>query len=175
VTIKRRIGVMFAALGLVALSVSPALGATLNPGSGGPGTGAECESTGVTVPDGYTLWRFTLINQVTTPQDSGPTLSVTWDTGSGQTVKTYQPLFSTDHTIYHYNAIELSSWTLVTASTDESPAGSNVNTLNLSFYCAGGPPPEVPEAPMALLLPIISMFAFGSYVLKNRRQSTQGI
>jgi len=55
--------------------------------------------------------------------------------------------------------------TLLSAST--SVDGTQ---LNLSHVCVG-PPTEVPEAPFALLLPLIALAAFGGYLLKNRRST----
>src|SRR6185436_4908279 len=51
----------------------------------------------------------------------------------------------------------------------------NTGNLNLSHVCVGSPPPEVPEAPFALLLPIVALGAIGGYFLIQRRRSSTAV
>jgi hypothetical protein len=66
-------------------------------------------------------------------------------------------------------------WTIITGETTLISFSSDVvsdGNLVLSHICAGGPPPDVPEAPIALLLPALAIVAFGSYLVINRRRVT---
>jgi hypothetical protein len=65
-------------------------------------------------------------------------------------------------------------WTL-TGGSDDIDTGALGEQLNLSHTCTGGPPPEIPEAPLAILLPLIAVATLGGYLLINRRRNASVI
>jgi hypothetical protein len=164
VTNLRRVGVAFAALALSVLAVSPALATDLfqdtpiTEAQAPAGTADEC--AGFTTA-GSTLWHFVLIGG---PTDDTTVITLTAEFTNADT----QTATGTeaDHSgTWQFNIIIPSGDTLLSASTDVDGT-----QLNLSHVCVG-PPTEVPEAPFALLLPLIALAAFGGYLLKNRRST----
>ena len=125
--------------------------------------GTECDGT--TVADGSVLWHF--VHTGTTSADLPSTLTVTFSDGSSQTVDGYV----VGSSIVMYDVTTVQGITLTSAS----DTINNDGLLNLSHTCSGGPPPTVPEAPIALLLPLMALVVFGGYLLINRRRSSSVI
>jgi hypothetical protein len=130
------------------------------------GTDEECGST--TVADGKILWHF--VHTDTTSADLPSTLTATFSDGSSQTVNGYV----NGNSIVMYDVTTVQGINLTGAS-DTIDNAATGGLLNLSHECLGGPPPEVPEAPIALLLPLAAIAVFGSYFLIIRRRSSSVI
>ena len=164
----RRPAALLAALALVLVVAAPAFAATnQNPDHvGTPWNDAaqndKCPA-GTVVADGKTLWHFVLTG---TTADSG-LLDVTFKNAAGDTI-TVNDVPSTKDAggTLHWTVITDQGLTLQSATTDAT--GDN---LNLSHICNGGPPPVIPEAPFAILLPLVALAAFGGYLLINRRRA----
>jgi hypothetical protein len=114
---------------------------------------------------GQVLWHF-IQNQVETDYSNNlgdAELSVTFTVDGASTIDAYKQSGKTLH------------WQIITGEDTLTSASSNVSSdgqLNLSHICTGGPPPEIPEAPIALLLPVMAVVAFGAYLVINRRRVT---
>lgn len=158
---------LLAALALSMLMAVPVLADTLhqtppiawNAGVVSTDDPGECE--GADLDPGQVLWHF-IQNQ--TAATSG-NLTATFTTAGTVTVANGEPFSSNT---LHWTIITGED-TLTGASTDVSSDGGQ---LNLSHICTGGPPPVIPEAPVALLLPAIALLAFGAYLFFNRRRVT---
>jgi hypothetical protein len=176
----RRIGALLAALALAAVVVSPALATGIKASqvpttaaNAPQGTTAEC--SGFT-EEGMVLWHFVLNDQGDVPAGGWGTVTLTasFDTdgdGIADATRVATDSDPVDSYIYQFEVTTPEDWVLTDASTD---FGSADATLLLSHVCFGSPPPEVPEAPLALLLPLGAMLALGGYLLKHRREATVG-
>ena len=120
------------------------------------------DCTDGTPDDGFTTWHF--IHTGTSSADLPSELTAEFDNAGVQTADG----FVNGNSIVMYNITIPSGDTLLSASDDISNDGN----LNLSHVCVGSPPPEVPEAPFALLLPIVALGAIGGYFLIQRRRSS---
>jgi hypothetical protein len=129
--------------------------------------GIECDSA--TVPDGQILWHF--IHATTDSSDLPSTLTATFSDGSTQTVDGYV----NGNSVVMYDVYTAQGVNLTGASDTAVGDGSDADLLNLSHTCTGAPPPEVPEAPIALLLPLMALAVLGGYLLIQRRRSSSVI
>lgn len=123
----------------------------------------ECEEGDV--EDGQIYWHF--VHTGTTSADLPSTLTVEFSDGSSQTVDGYV----NGNSVVMYDVYT----DLDVNLTGASDTIVNDGNLNLSHTCVGGPPPEIPEAPVALLLPLMALAVFGGYMLINRRRATSAI
>jgi hypothetical protein len=121
--------------------------------------GDEGECADADLDPGQVLWHFV---QTGVSTDSG-NLTAVFASGAVGPVANYASPGST----LHWNIIT-GETTLISFSSDVVSDGN----LVLSHICNGGPPPEIPEAPIALMLPVIAVLAFGSYLVINRRRVT---
>lgn len=161
------------ASGLLVFAIAvPALANTLNQtppiawnDAGFQGVDDECDGT--VVADGEVLWHF--VHTMTDGSDLPSTLTVTFSDASEQTVDGYSNGGENAQVMYDVTMVQGVS---LTGAEDTIVNGG---LLNLSHICAGGPPPEVPEAPVALLLPLMALFVLGGYLLIQRRRSTSVI
>jgi hypothetical protein len=174
----RRLGVVFAALALALVAVSPALATDLKDGQGGI-TDAEwvaahpdnTDCVGDTTPSGSTLWHFVLNDHGSTGQATDPvTLTAWFNDADGNPVAPYVVVAPThvDGVIYHFNVVTPEGYTLVDASTDKGSADAE---LLLSHVCIGEPGTDVPESPASALL-VLSAGLLGLFFI--RRQSIKG-
>ena len=156
-----RFAALVAALALTMLMAVPAFAADLEQDTpiawndaGFQGSADECENAGL--EPGEVLWHF-IQNQ--TSSTSG-TLTATFDIAGARVVNG-----SGNNNIHFF---------VVTGEDTLESASSNVadGKLLLSHICYGGPVPEIPEAPVALLLPAMAVLAFGAYLVINRRRVT---
>jgi hypothetical protein len=163
------------------LAVSPALAASLEQDpplyagdfQGGTAEGEEC--FGYTT-EGMILWHFILNNA-----DSGDTtitLTATFENEAGDTIIRTDdtPTEAGQSGTYHFEVETPDGYWLTGASTSgESDTEGQPASLVLSHACVGPPPPVIPEAPVALMLPLLAVAIFGLYIVRNRRQSTVGV
>ena len=107
-------------------------------------------------------------------QNPLPTLTATFVDGDDVTHEVAGEFIKTsDGTVYHFEVTTPDDYKLTGASTVDNSQGSLVQLL-LSHVCIGEPGDDVPEAPFAMLLPLIAFAAFGTYMFRNRRQATLG-
>lgn len=181
-TILRRLGVIFAALALTVLAASPALAVGLQQDpplyaddfQGDTGEGGECENY---TTEGMILWHFILNNA-----DSGDTtitLTATFENEAGDIITRTDdtPEEAGTSGTYHFYVETPDGYWLTGASTTgetDDDDGQPAN-LVLSHACVGPPPPVIPEAPVALMLPLVAAAIFGLYIVRNRRQATVGV
>jgi hypothetical protein len=173
----RRLGVVFAVLALVALTVTPAFAATINqdqvPTTAAEWTAAnpdksaeECSDPANVPPEGMARWHF-ILNGATTGQTV--TLTAQFEDGDGNPVTLTDVGDEADASgTYHFDIDTPDDYTLINATTNE--VGPSLN-LNLSHVCLGGPPVIIPEAPASILL-VLTAALVGVWFL--RRQSTLG-
>jgi hypothetical protein len=171
VTITRRIGVLVAALALVAVSVTPAFATQISQSQvpttaaefialDPEGNAAECE--GEIVASGDALWHFILTGA---PSGETITLTANFTDGEGNPVPPMTDVgeeASTSGT-YHFYITTPDDYTLVDANTDVD--GTN---LVLSHVCLGDPPVIVPEAPASALLVLSAAALLGLLLLRRR-------
>jgi hypothetical protein len=181
VTIVRRIGSLAAALFLVGAAISPVLATDIkasqvptDAASAQQGTDEECSGFD---QEGMVLWHFVLIDQGSDVPAGGwgtVTLTASFDTdndGLADTDVTATQDTPVDTYVYHFDVITPDDWVLITASTDKGGPEDTDTRLLLSHVCIGPPPPVIPEAPLALLLPLVAIGTFGFYLLRSRRAS----
>jgi hypothetical protein len=113
-------------------------------------------------PEGMTIWHF--IHTGTSSADLDSELTATFTNAGEQKADG----FVNGNSIVMYNITIPSGDTLEGAS----DTINNDGLLNLSHVCVGPPPPEVPEAPFALLLPLVALSTVGGYLLIQRRRSS---
>jgi hypothetical protein len=178
-TITRRLGILFAALAIAALGVTPALAATINqdqvPTTAAEWTAANPEKsaaacTGDDVPQaGEAKWHFILNGA-----GSGQTVTLTayFEDAEGNPVPPITAVGDeADHSgTYHFYVTTPDDYTLVNATTDET--GSSIN-LVLSHVCLGTPPVVVPEAPATALLAITAGLMGLFFVFRRRSAAAQ--
>lgn len=125
--------------------------------------GTDCDTT--VVADGMVLYHF--INTMTTGANLPDTITVTFTDADGvtQTVTADGYSNGNGHSVVMYDVTVPQGWTLVDASN-----GITVGQLNLSHICNGGPPPILPEAPIALLLPLVALGTIGGGLFVSRRR-----
>jgi hypothetical protein len=180
VTKLRRIGVIFAALTLSVVAVSPVLGVALQQDTplyaadfqGSTDPGGECENY---TTEGMILWHFILNNADS--GDSSITLTATFENEAGDVITRTDstPVEAGQSGTYHFEVETPDGYWLEGASTSgETDTEGQPASLVLSHACVGPPPPVIPEAPIALMLPLLALAVFGFYLLRNRRQSTFG-
>lgn len=119
-----------------------------------------------TVADGMTLWHF--VHSETGSDDLPSTLTATFSTAGTQEAAGYQ----NGDSVVMYDITIASGDTLIAPVSDTI---NNSGNLVLSHVCPGGPPPEVPEAPFALLLPLMALAVLGGYLLIQRRRTASVI
>ncbi|HEX5015236.1 MAG TPA: hypothetical protein VFV72_13880 [Candidatus Limnocylindrales bacterium] len=122
----------------------------------------KSDCTDGTPDDGFTTWHF--IHTGTGAGDLPSELTAEFDNAGVQKADG----FVNGSSIVMYNITIPSGDTLLSASDDIS----NDGLLNLSHVCVGSPPPEIPEAPLALLLPTALLATIGGYFLIQRRRSS---
>lgn len=171
----RRLGVIFAALALSVLAVSPALATSLNqtpPLYAGDFQGGDDEC-GEYTTEGMILWHFILTNADS--GDTSITLSATFENEAGDEITVVDDTPRETGNAYHFEVETPDGYWLTDASTtgDTDTVRPDAQ-LVLSHACVGPPPPVIPEAPLALMLPLLALAIFGFFLLKNRRQSTFG-
>ena len=149
---------------LVFMFSGAALANTLNPDHVGAtdATFPNQDCSDGDAPEGMTTWHF--VHTGTSSADLPSTLTAEFDDAGVKTAAG----FINGNSIVQYNITIPSGDTLLSAS----DTISNDGNLNLSHVCVGPPPPEIPEAPFALLLPIVALGAFGGYLLIQRRNSS---
>jgi hypothetical protein len=122
------------------------------------------------------LWHFILNNADS--GDTSITLTATFENEAGDIIT------RTDSTpdeagtsgTYHFEVETPDGYWLTGASTTgESDTDGVSASLVLSHACVGPPPPVIPEAPVALMLPLLAVAIFGLYIVRNRRHSTVGV
>lgn len=175
----RRFGLIFGALTLSLMAVSPALATDLNQDTpivagdyqGDPLTDCKDYDT-----EGMVLWHF-ILNQA----DAGQTnivLTATFENADGDIITrtdTGEEQGQGQGGTYHFYVETPDGYDLTGASTaGDTENDSQENMLVLSHTCVGPPPPVIPEAPIALMLPLLALGVFGFFILRNRRQSTFG-
>jgi hypothetical protein len=176
VIFARRLGVITAALALSLLAVSPALATDINPGQV-PTTAAgfpDKDCTGVlNVADGSDGWHFVLNDNPGGTLQTSMQLTAYFNDANGVAQAPIVVGYSStsDHVVYQFLVTTPDGWTLTGASTSPASNGGHPN-LVLSSVCIGGPGTGIPEAPIAMFLPLIALVAFGGYLFKNRRGST---
>jgi hypothetical protein len=122
------------------------------------GTADEC--TSLNLQPGQVDWHFVLNQSATNDQ----TLTATFSTFGSTTVS---PDKVVDTYVLHYDIVTGPD-TLVSASTS-----GTTGQLQLSNICNGGPPPDVPEAPLSILLLVTAgLFGLGFVGWKMRRSET---
>jgi hypothetical protein len=119
-----------------------------------------------TVEDGLVLWHFVLTG--TTALNSGDLTAVFVDSDGVEHTIVAQPSDGSSGPVTMWDITTSQDWSLVG---DKTFTDADGDLLNLSHVCPGGPPPEVPEAPLALLLPLMALVTFGGYLLINRRRT----
>ena len=131
----------------------------------------ECEE-GQVVEDGMVFWHFILNG--TTALNAG-TLTATFVDGEDveHVVVIPAPSKTTPGGTTHWDTTTPQDWVLNGDKT--TTAADGTGQFNLSHVCPGGPPPEIPEAPLALLLPLMALTMFGGYMVINRRRATAAI
>lgn len=125
--------------------------------------GDECDTA--EVGDGEILWHF--VHTGTDASDLPATITVEFSDGSSQTVDG----FVNGSSVVMYNVISVQDVNLTSAE----DTIVNDGLLNLSHTCTGGPPPVIPEAPAALLLPLMALAVLGGYIVLNRRRATSAV
>lgn len=175
-TIQRRLAGVLAALALLTLAASPVLATDIKSsqvptdGTGFEGTPEECADYDT---EGMTLWHFLLNDHGDDVPEGGwgtVTLTATFEDENGDPqTRTATDSDPVDHYIYSFFVETPEGWTLVDASTDKGGADA---MLLLSHVCFGPPPPVIPEAPVALLLPLIALAGFGAYLFRDRRRAS---
>jgi hypothetical protein len=126
------------------------------------GTDEECG--GLTLQPGQVLWHF--IHTGTDSSDLPSTLTATFQDAGTITVSGY------------VNGSSVVMYDITTATgTDTLLSASDTivddGLLNLSHICQGGPPPEIPEAPMSIMLLLTGGLAGLAFVgWRMRRSST---
>jgi hypothetical protein len=162
----RRLGAVVVAFGLLLALAAPVFATDLNPSHvGAIGSqfqqGEDCDS--LDLEPGSVLWHFVL----TDPAATSGNLTATFETAG-----TIGPVANGDPqeaTVLHFYITTPTDDKLLSASTDVS--GGN---LNLSHTCFE-PGEEIPEAPIAALLPAVLIAAFGGYLVINRRRSNAAV
>jgi hypothetical protein len=181
VTTLRRLGVIFAALALSALAVSPALAVNLHQTpplyagdfQGSTDPGGECENY---TTEGMILWHF-ILNNADSGDEEDITLTATFENEAGDIITRIDDEAREAGTsgTYHFEVETPDGYWLTGASTSgEADTEGAAARLVLSHACVGPPPPVIPEAPIALMLPLLALAVFGFYLLRSRRQSTFG-
>ena len=122
------------------------------------------DCTGGDAPEGMTIWHF--VHTGTNGSNLPSTLNATFDNAGAKVAAGYSN--GDGSAIVMYDIIIPSGDTLLSAS----DSIVNDGNLNLSHVCVGPPPPEIPEAPFALLLPVVALSTFGGYLLIQRRRSS---
>ena len=174
VTVLRRLGVIFAALALSVMAVSPALATNLaqTPPLYAVDFPDEEDCADYTT-EGMILWHFILTNA--DAGDATITLTATFENADGDVIVRTDTTPLETGGAYHFEVETPDGYWLTGASTsgdtDTVPPDAQ---LVLSHACIGPPPPVIPEAPFALLLPLMALGVFGFFLLKNRRQATFG-
>lgn len=156
------------ASGLLVFAIAvPALAVGLNPAHvGATDATFQSDCTSGTPDEGMTTWTFVH----TTLHQAGDTLTATFQDAGVQVAIGFQP-GGDSNAIEHYTITIPSGDTLLSAS-DNVTTGLEGETLNLSHVCVGPPPPEIPEVPFALILPLVAIATFGGYLLIQRRRPT---
>lgn len=124
------------------------------------GSAEQCD--GVVVADGQVYLHF--LQTGTDADDLPATLTVTFSDGSSQTVDGY---VNGDNSVVMFDVY-------AAQGLDITGAVSTINNdgnLVLSHSCFGGPPPEIPEAPFALILPLAAIGVLGAKLLMSRRRA----
>lgn len=124
------------------------------------------------VEDGMVLWHFILTG--TTALNSGDLTATFIDSDDVEHVIVVQPdpPGINPGGVTMWNITTSQDWSLVGDKTSTTADG---DLLNLSHVCPGGPPPEIPEAPLAIFLPLIALVTLGGYLLINRRRTASVI
>lgn len=123
------------------------------------GTAEECD--GVVVADGQVYLHF--VQTGTSSADLPASITVTFSDGSTATGTGY----------VNGNSIVMFD-VYAPQGLDITGAVSTINNhgnLVLSHSCFGGPTPEIPEAPFALILPLAAIGMLGGMLLINRRRA----
>lgn len=173
VTVLRRLGVIFAALALSVMAVSPALATNLaqTPPLYAADYQGDEEACGEYTTEGMILWHFILTNA--DGGDTSITLTATFENADGDVIVREDSTPRETGNAYHFEVETPDGYWLTGASTsgdtDSEPPDAQ---LVLSHACVGPPPPVIPEAPFALLLPMVALGVFGFFLLRNRRQAT---
>ncbi len=146
----KRLAAIFAALGLTLAVVAPAFAVEIHQTLPISSSDAQFQSTdcSVSLQSGQVDWHFVLVQSDKgdpTVLTNNYTLTATFATAGTFTV---YPDKVVDSYVLHYDIVTGTD-TLISAST--SGGGANA-ILNLSSICNGGPPPQVPEAPLTVLL-----------------------
>lgn len=162
----RRLAAVLAATGLMLMVVAPALANDLHQdtpiawdAAAYQGTEEECATADL--DPGEVLWHF--VHTDTGSSDLASTLNASFATAGAKVANGY------------VNGSSIVMYDIVTGEdTLNSASDSIVNggLLNLSHICAGGPPPEIPEAPMSILLVLAAgTVAFGFIFWRRRSEA----
>jgi hypothetical protein len=164
----RRTVALIATLSLMLLVAAPALANPLHQPTDPPIAwddsqfqGDETECAGAELEPGEVLWHF--VHTMTTGDDLPSTLTATFSDGSTQTVDGY------------VNGDSVVMYDVITGQTSLVSASDTIvddGLLNLSHICAGGPPPEIPEAPASILLILTAAVAAAGFVVWQMRRSS---
>jgi ABC-type glycerol-3-phosphate transport system substrate-binding protein len=127
--------------------------------------GDDTDCGGLTLAPGEVLWHF--VHTGTDGTDLPSTLTATFQDAGTITVNGYSNGNGSAEVMYDITT---------TTGTDTLLSASDTivdgNLLNLSHICQGGPPPDVPEAPMSILLLITGGLAGLAFVGWRMRRSS---
>jgi len=172
----RRTAALLAAFGLLLALAGPAMATeTLNPDHVGIGWDAKlgdelvCEGDleKYEVEEGEVLWHFILTDPASDSGTITATFGSTAEPPEADLVVVQEDGEPFTANSLHFWIVTPEDYYLKGATTDTD--GGN---LNLSHTCYGGPPPEIPEAPFAFLLPVLALGALGAYMVINRRKGS---
>jgi len=125
------------------------------------GTDADC--SGLNLQSGQVAWHF--VHTMTSSADLPSTLTATFQDAGTITVDGF---INGDGIVMYDITTVTGTDTLLSAS----DTIVNDGLLNLSHICQGGPPPEVPEAPMSILLLLTGGLAGLAFVGWRMRRSS---
>jgi len=125
------------------------------------GTDEDC--SGLDLQPGQVLWHF--VHTGTSSSDLPSTLTATFQDAGTVTVDGYV----NGSSIVMYDITTVTGTDTLLSASDTI---TNDGLLNLSHICQGGPPPDVPEAPMSVLLLLTAgLMGLGFVGWRMRRSS----
>lgn len=128
--------------------------------------GTDTDCAGLGLQPGQVLWHF--VHTDTSSADLPSTLTATFTDAGTITVDGYV----NGSSIVMYDITTTTGTDTLLSASDTIDNAATGGLLNLSHICQGGPPPEVPEAPMSILLLLTGGLAGLAFVGWRMRRSS---